>query len=256
MTDTGLCADAQVIGWSEGLHNKAEYLSARNEVLLTGVRAGRFRLIAAETNAAASSLVDACLAGEVPLSAAVVQAMWSWFPEPLAHNAALLRALCGYNRTVPVGRRVRFRGLDLYGGAAPDLPDHRTGPGQEFRDAAQYRNLRDFTADYPGETVFLFEQTEHLDPFLPGSLGSHLARGGLGRYVSVGAVWREGEPGVRYPLGPYAGLSRRLAGAHDGRTIVDGVTLHRPHVGHSTGPFDAVLFADRLSTAPVATDLG
>lgn len=239
-----LVTEACLVGWAEGLHNCAEYLAARNAVIVHGVRSGWFRLIAAETNIDRARSVDRYLAGDGPddPSDDVVTAMWSWFRHPLAHNTALLRWLRTYNAGVPASRRVIFAGLDIFGdgdsgGAHRDLA---------VRDRAQFDNLRRFTTDHPDERVLVFEQTEHLDPTLDGSLGTHLATGQLGRYRVAGALWAPGDPRARYPLGPYASLAEAATDPVASTPVVDGVTL----VPRS-GPFDLLLMSDVLHEAPL-----
>lgn len=242
-----LVAGARVIGWAEGLHNCAEYLAARNAVIVHGVTSGAFRLIAAETNAEQARDVDRYLAGDgQDAPDALVTAMWSWYRTPLAHNAALLRWLRAYNASVASSRRVVFTGLDSFDGDHRDL---------DARDRVQYDNLRRLADEHPGERILLFEQTEHLDPTLDGSLGSHLVGGDLGVYRVAGALWTPGDPRARYPLGPYAPLAETAAAANPtaadaGPTpLVDGITLF----AHSwAGPFDLLLMSDRLHDAPHA----
>lgn len=247
-----LVADARVIGWAEGLHNCAEYLAARNAVIVHGVTSGAFRLIAAETNAERARDVDRYFAGDGPDAPpdappdALVTAMWSWYRTPLAHNAALLRWLRTYNAGVASSRRVVFTGLDSFDGDHRDLA---------ARDRVQYDNLRRLADGHPGERILLFEQTEHLDPTLDGSLGSHLVGGGLGAYRVAGALWTPGDPRARYPLGPYAPLAEAAAAtatdptaAGDGPTpLVDGITVFPQSWA---GPFDLLLMSDRLHDAP------
>lgn len=247
-----LVADARVVGWAEGLHNCAEYLSARNAVIIHGVRSGWFQLIAAETNVDAAQSVDRYLAGHGPDDPPddVVTAMWSWFRTPLAHNAALLRWLRGHNAGVPSSRRVTFGGLDVFGdgdsgGAHRDLA---------VRDRAQFDNLRQLAACHPGERILLFEQTEHLDPTLDGSLGAHLAREELGTYRVAGALWTPGDPRARYPLGAYRPLAEAAVRAGTSSTpVVDGITLFP---GACAGPFDLLLMSDVLHDAPTQAPLG
>ncbi|WP_186314615.1 erythromycin esterase family protein [Corynebacterium glyciniphilum] len=241
-----LVTGARVVGWSEGLHNCAEYLSARNAVIVHGVRAGWFRLIAAETNVDRAQSVDRYLAGQGPDDPPddVVTAMWSWFRTPLAHNAALLRWLRGHNAGVPSSRRVIFAGLDAFGGGDSGGA-HRD---LAVRDRAQFDNLRRFAADHPDERILVFEQTEHLDPSLEGSLGTHLAREELGAYRVAGALWTPGDPRARYPLGVYRPLAEAAVRARTSSTpIVDGINLF-PQA--RSGPFDLLLMSDVLHDAP------
>jgi erythromycin esterase-like protein len=241
-----LSTGARVVGWSEGLHNCAEYLSARNAVIIHGVRAGWFRLIAAETNVDQAQSVDRYLAGQGPDDPPddVVTAMWSWFRTPLAHNAALLRWLRGHNAAVPSSRRVIFSGLDAFG----DGDSGGAHRNLAVRDRAQFDNLRRFAADRPHERILVFEQTEHLDPTLEGSLGAHLARGELGAYRVAGALWTPGDPRARYPLGDYRPLAEAAVRAgHSSTPVVDGTSLFpRPW----SGPFDLLLMSDVLHDAP------
>ncbi|MEJ6549923.1 erythromycin esterase family protein [Corynebacterium sp. USCH3] len=241
-----LVADAHVVGWAEGLHNCAEYLAARNAVVVHGVRTGWFRLIAAETNVHRARAVDRYLAGHGPdePSDEVVTGMWSWFRIPLAHNAALLRWLRGYNAGVPSSRRVVVAGLDVFGDGDGD-GTHRD---LAVRDSAQFDNLRRLASDHPGERILVFEQTEHLDPTLPDSLGSHLATGELGVYRVAGALWRPGDPRARYPLGPYTPLAEAAVRPEAvSAPLVDGITL-LPRAW--AGPFDLLLMSDSLHDAP------
>ncbi|MFP5023369.1 erythromycin esterase family protein [Pseudonocardia phyllosphaerae] len=226
-----LAAGARVLGWSEGLHNRAEFLRARNAVVAHLVRRGTLRVVAAETNFALSRPVDAWLGGAGPDTPPedVVHGVWSWNRTGLRDNAVLLRWLRRHNAGVPPQRRVRFVGLDAFGATRPApaaLPaedvaladelravaaahaDHRD---VDVRDGAQHRALCAVADRFPGERILLFEQVGHLDPGLPGSLGARLREHGPGPFTAVAAVWRDGEPDVSFPLGRYAGLSRRLA---------------------------------------------
>ncbi|MEV7502732.1 erythromycin esterase family protein [Streptomyces sp. NPDC093018] len=242
-----LAADARVIGWSEGVHLRSEYLIARNAAVRHLVERHGVRAIAAETNFELSRPSDAYIRGLGPAepTPAAVRGMWSWSREPLADNRALLRWLRHHNTARAPAEQVRFYGLEMYGtptGEPPATPapttlhdpavrgdladlrhagrlrrllrEHRAAGGDHrdtvVRDSAQYLTMREIARRHPDSPIFLFEQVEHLDRRVPGSLGEHLARGGLGRFRVVGAVWRDGDPTVRYPLGRYRELSRRL----------------------------------------------
>ncbi|OYN93341.1 hypothetical protein CGZ95_18390 [Enemella evansiae] len=264
LTDTG------ILGWAEGLHNRREYLAARNAVIIEGVRAGWFRIIAAETNFAAALATDAYLAGVGPNepSAEVVCGMWSWIPYPLQQNRDLLVWLRVHNQGVAAHRRVVFAGLEMFGDhhqrpVPPVDPEdrrlaavltrrvaahrHRGGDHRDerVRDRIQYALLRRLAARHPGERILLFEQTEHLDPTRPLSLGRHLARGAVGRYRAVGAVWAADDPAAHYPLGPYAELAREFTPG-SGLPLAPGIELQ---LGR-TDPFDALLTTARLHSAP------
>ena len=188
---------------------------------------------------------------------AAVCGVWSWWRLPLQENLSLVTWLRQHNATRPPDRRVRFYGLDTYGG------DHRDVAA---RDAAQYTTLEEVARRHPQEPILLFEQVEHLDPAIPGSLGEHLARGRLGPVRSVAALWREGDPSVRYPLGPYLPLARWLE--HNRGLLVDGpagtgildlrtgstATAAEPDpvIAEAAQRFDAVLYAPRLTAAATA----
>ncbi|WP_018565955.1 erythromycin esterase family protein [Streptomyces sp. PsTaAH-124] len=258
-----LAADARVLGWSEGVHLRTEYLTARNAVVRHLVERHAVRAIAAETNFALSRPTDAYIRGLGPdePTPAAVTGMWSWSRTPLPDNRALLRWLRRHNTTLDPARHVRFYGLEMYGtapeepGEAPrhtvlddpaDRPhaahlhrlllEHRAAGGDHrdlaVRDAAQYLTLQEVARRHPDGRILLFEQVEHLDRRVTGSLGAHLARRELGRFRAVGAVWRDGDPTVRYPLGRYRELSRRL---HDltraGSSGVVGVPAPAPLTG-------------------------
>jgi hypothetical protein len=244
-----LADGARVLGWSEGVHLRAEYLRARNAVVRHLVERHGLRVLAAETHFALSRAADAHIRGLGPddPGPAAVRGVWSWSRAPLADNLALLRGLRRHNAGLPPDEQVRFYGLEMYGGPAdgiapdgrafddPDdlrhaarlrrrLAEHRAAGGDHrdtaVRDAAQYLTLQEVARRHADGTILLFEQVEHLDPRVPGSLGARLAQGGLGHYRAVGAVWHDGDPTVRYPLGRYRDLSRRLQEHVDARTPV------------------------------------
>ncbi|MFT4210578.1 MAG: erythromycin esterase family protein [Microbacterium sp.] len=269
---TELVMPTRVFGWAEGLHNRAEYLTARNAVVAHGVDAGWFHILTAETNFAASRAVDAYLggAGDDEPSREIVAAAWSWHPGPLRHNAELLRWLRVRNRQREGAGRIRFYGLDMFGdqhhpnppvSEAADravaaaltrrLRRHRAAGGDHrdlaVRGAAQYAVLREVAHRHPGERLLVFAQTEHLDPARPASLGSRLARGALGEYAAVGAVWDPDDPTVRYPLGGYAGLAG-LAAAAEAMPLPGGAVLSVPTPADAA--FPAVVYASRLHAAP------
>ncbi|QHC27549.1 erythromycin esterase family protein [Streptomyces sp. HF10] len=236
-----LATDARVIGWSEGVHLRTEYLVARNAVIRHLVERHGVRAIAAETNFELSRPSDAYIRGLGPAepAPAAVRGAWSWSRAPLTDNRALLRWLRHHNAALTPAEQVRFYGLEMYGTPAAEphgapaptalhdpadlrhaerlrrlLREHRAVGGDHrdtaVRDSAQYLTMREISRRHPDGPILLFEQVEHLDQRVPGSLGEHLARGGLGRFRVVGAVWRDGDPTVRYPLGRYRELSRRL----------------------------------------------
>ncbi|MFT4307076.1 MAG: erythromycin esterase family protein [Microbacterium sp.] len=269
---SGLVMPTRVFGWAEGLHNRAEYLVARNAVVAHGVDAGWFRILTAETNFAASRAVDAYLggAGEDEPSREIVAAAWSWHPAPLRHNAELLRWLRARNRRREEDTRIRFYGLDMFGdqhhpnppaSEAADravvaaltrrLSRHRATGGDHrdltVRGAAQYAVLREVARRHPGERLLVFAQTEHLDPARPASLGGRLARGALGAYTAVGAVWDPDDPTVRYPLGRYAALAQHGAQTTT-MALPGGAVLSAPTPAGA--PFPAVVHASRLRAAP------
>lgn len=275
-----LAEGTRVLGWAEGAHLKAESLGVRNAVITHLVRNDRIRLIAAETGFACSRAADAYVLGDGPdePDAETVRGVWSWSRDPLHANAALLRWLRRHNAAVPPGRRVRFTGLEMFGndgvGTVPDGDDeriaadlreclarHRAAGGNHrdlaVRDGAQYRTLQQVAARFPGEGILVFEQVEHLDRRLSGSLGWHLARAELDRFRAVGAVWRDGEPSVHYPLGPYLDLSRWLEGhrptlipAPLGTGLLDLRTPRpEPALADAAVAFDAVQFTPALTPA-------
>ncbi|MGQ4515372.1 erythromycin esterase family protein [Streptomyces sp. DW26H14] len=236
-----LADGARIIGWSEGVHLRTEYLVARNAVVRHLVERHGLRAVAAETNFSLSRPADAYIRGAGPRepSPAAVRGVWSWAGSAeLSDNSSLLRWLRRHNARLPAADQVRFYGLEMYGTTAenpdgvPDsgtldeadlrhagslhrsLVEHRAAGGDHrdlaVRDAAQYRTLREIARRHPHGPVLVFEQVEHLDRRVSGSLGEHLARGRLGPFRAVGAVWRDGDPSVAYPLGRYRDLSARL----------------------------------------------
>ncbi|MFH8224345.1 erythromycin esterase family protein [Streptomyces sp. NPDC018057] len=236
-----LAADARVLGWSEGVHLRTEYLTARNAVVRHLVERQAVRAIAAETDFALSRAADAYIRGLGPDEPTpdAVTGVWSWSRTPLPDNRALLRRLRRHNRALDPALHVRFYGLEMYGAASEEpggaprhtvsddpadrrhadrlrrlLLEHRAAGGDHrdlaVRDAAQYLTLQEVARRHPDGRILLFEQVEHLDRRVTGSLGAHLARQELGHFRAVGAVWRDGDPTVRYPLGRYRELSHRL----------------------------------------------
>jgi hypothetical protein len=236
-----LAADARVLGWAEGVHLRAEYLLARNAAVRHLVERHAVKAIAAETNFALSRPADMYIRGLGPPepTPAAVRGVWSWSRAALPDNLTLLRWLRRHNIGRAPADRVRFYGLEMYGTGADDpdaapgrdalddpadrrhagilhrrLLEHRAAGGDHrdlvARDGAQYLTLQEVARRHPDGPILLFEQVEHLDRRVPESLGAHLARGGLGRYRAVGAVWGDGDPTVRYPLGRYRELSRAL----------------------------------------------
>lgn len=282
-----LADGTRVLGWAEGPHLTAECLGVRNAVIAHLVRDGRLLLIAAETGFARSRAADAYVLGEGPdePDAATVRGVWSWIRRPLHANGVLLRWLRRHNATVPPERRVRFVGLEMFGndgiGTLPDGDDervatelrerlgrHRAAGGNHrdlaVRDGAQYWTLQQVAARFPGEGILVFEQVEHLDRRLVGSLGWHLARAELGRSRVVGGVWRDGEPSVRYPLGRYLDLSRWLGDHRStlitaplGTGLLDlrGQPRSEPALADAAAAFDAVHFAPTLTPARSAHPL-
>jgi hypothetical protein len=302
-----LADGVRVLGWAEGIHVRAQYLRARNAVVRHLVAQHGLRVVAAETHFALSRPVDAHVRGLGPAepSAAVVRGVWSWWTgAALRDNLALLTWLRRYNTGRAPADQVRFYGLEMYGAAPGD--DAAPGPGAEpadvrhaallrrrlaahraaggdhrdlaVRDAAQYLTFQEVARRHPYGPILVFEQTEHLDRRVPGSLGEHLARQEYGPFRAVGAVWREGDPAVRYPLGRYRELSRHLARAaveHSpgllpgpaGTAALDlrpYRTAHRGPAAQAPAPapaladaataFDAALYAPALSPAPTLAD--
>ncbi|GAA5065055.1 erythromycin esterase family protein [Nocardia callitridis] len=286
-----LVEDARIVAWSEGIHQRAEYLTVRNAVLRHLVERQAIRVVAAETNFALSRPADAYIrgAGSDTPNEEVVRGMWSWGRAALRANLELLCWLRLHNAELPDRDRVRFYGLDMFGydrhaptdsGAALTDPEDKhlaatlnarltahlmTGGDHRaiaVRDAAQYLSLKTIAHRHPSSRLFLFEQTEHLDPRAPGSLGAHLARGELGTSRTVGAVWRDGDPTVTYPLGRYRELSRWLMNhpgdlieAPDGTGIIDLRPWRTPtaETDHpltaAAAAFDAVLYAPASTVA-------
>ncbi|MEW2544261.1 erythromycin esterase family protein [Streptomyces sp. NPDC047002] len=239
-----LAAGARVLGWSEGVHLRREYLVARNAVLRHLLGHHRVAAVAAESHFGRSRAADAYALGAGPEEPprAAVGGVWSWAQSAaLADNRALLRLLRRHNAGRAPAERVRFYGLEMYGSGAAEpadggpvaeepadpgdarhaawlrrrLAEHRAAGGDHRdlagRDAAQYATLCEVARRHPEGLILLFEQVEHLDPRVPHALGARLARGGLGVCRTVGAVWRDGDPSVAYPLGRYRDLSRRIA---------------------------------------------
>ncbi|GAA3713888.1 hypothetical protein GCM10023082_09560 [Streptomyces tremellae] len=233
-----------MLGWSEGVHLRREYLVARNAVLRHLIGHHRVAAVAAESHFGRSRAADAYILGAGPDEPprAAVGGVWSWARSAaLADNRALLRLLRRHNAGRAPAERVRFYGLEMYGSgtvepahggpafegpAGPDdtrhaewlgrrLAEHRAAGGDHRdlagRDAAQYATLCEVARRHPEGLILLFEQVEHLDRRVPHALGARLARGGLGACRTVGAVWRDGDPSVAYPLGRYRDLSRHLA---------------------------------------------
>ncbi|MDF0532053.1 erythromycin esterase family protein [Tsukamurella sp. 8F] len=237
-----LASSARILGWAEGIHVRAEYLAARDAVVRH--LADRLVAVAAETRAERAVAADRYIRGEGTdrLDADAVGSVWTWSPTPLLQNATLLRTLRAHNAS-RAGAPVRFYGLETHVGDHRDLA---------ARDAAQYESLRRVAERHPDGLILLFEQTGHVDPGIPGSLGSHVAQGELGVYRTVGALWRAGDPTVHFPLGDYEQLSARLDGARSRLLPMPGGTLlagpeQVPDIAGS--PFDAALYAPALSPA-------
>lgn len=265
---------ARVIAWAEGIHQRRPYLAARNAAIEYFVRRDAVRVIAAETSFVLSRGVDAYLrgVGGTDPGADVIAGMWSWGKEPLADNADLLRVLRHHNDGRDPRDRVRFYGLDMFhhatgsaaatgdGLSADDLAHaarlasalscHRAGGGDHrdvaIRDSAQHSSWLEVARRHPEGTHFLFEQVEHLDRRISGSLGARLAADLEDRFRVVAAVWREGDVSVRYPLGRYRDLSRWL-GAHESDLLpfAPGTSLLdlRPWRGRAGKADDAILCA-------------
>ncbi|MFT4084468.1 MAG: erythromycin esterase family protein [Nocardioides sp.] len=275
-----LAERSRILGWSEGIHLRTEYLTVRDAVIRQLVERDLIRVIAAESNFAASRATDAYLRGEQAAtpSVAAICGVWSWAGRPLAANRSLLAWLRAVNATRPPAARVRFYGLDMYG-APPDLApvpeedrahaerlrrwrgEHEAAGGDHrdlaVRDDAQFASLTEVAARHPEDRILVFEQTGHLDPRAHGSLGARLRSGELGPVRLVGALWRDGDPTVRFPLGEYAPLSHwledhpeRLLPAPAGTGVLD---LREPAevdlLRETATAFDAVLYAPRLSIA-------
>lgn len=266
------------------MHLRQEYLRARNLAIQTLVTHTDVTAVVGETNFTSALAADAYLRGEggpEPSDRAVV-GVWSWSRTPLAVNRDLLRWLRAVNGSRPPERRVRFYGLDMFAAhddawVGPETDDAdvlayarylersrsehakrgRDHRDLQVRDAVQHEVLTWVAERHPTGLLVVFEQVEHLDPEVQGSLGARIEADGPRPCATVGAVWSAADLTVAYPLGRYEKLSRwcdeRVGDPSCSSPVGHLLDLREPAApSQRTAPsvsFDAVLWTPQLTRA-------
>ena len=152
-----IIADARIVALSEGVHDAAEPLDFRNELLRYLVEEKGFTAIAIESGIVESRLVhDYVLGGPGDLSAVLAGGI-SWTFDNLPQNADLVSWLRQYNADPRHPRKVSFYGFDIPG--SPGNPDPNRGPEAALLEALGYLAH----VDAPAAGLF----HERLDRYLP-----------------------------------------------------------------------------------------
>lgn len=139
-----IVGDARIVALSEGVHDAAEPLQFRNDLLKYLVEKKGFTAIAIESGIVESRLVhDYVLGGSGELTQVLAGGI-SWTFDNLPQNASLVSWLRAYNADANHPRKVNFYGFDISG--SPGNPDPNRGPESALIEALKYLVQVDPTA--------------------------------------------------------------------------------------------------------------